>query len=857
LKTKITILALLAYASITFTYSQNGASLINEAGSLSFFKPGSFSKPETKTSQTGEAKTSLSASENYYIEGFEGGTFPPEGWQTRNITGAEVWGIPNIDISSGNHSAVLTHSPYTELDWLITPQHTVVLGDSLTFQFAWYCSKVITADTFRILVSAINDVPTDSLALEAAFSDTLFVFYTVGGYGWNRYSVSLDKYAGKQIYIAFKEHYINGHGVGIDDVTLGHRDYDITALNANMDEWAFVGDTAKPAARFQNAGYAGATFDAVAEIEALGYSSRKTFKNVAHDSIVEVVFDGLVPAVAGAFDIRIYADMTADENISDNELSAKLNVTERFTPAAWHMETPIPAGYAVHGSFPYTKKSSDPAKPDTTFLYVMGGYRAPNTSQDSIYKYNTLSKEWTYLGKSGLLASDIIALQVKGKAYMAGGYIGSDISSSLLIYDIEADSFMTGKSMPNPVRSYAAASYGDSLIYIFGGLKDNSSYQFTSDVLVYNINTDEWAPATLLPDDYLMGVSAVIAGNKIVLTGSYETYTAISNKAYFGEIDPADPYTINWSTERRPCQGIIFAAAGAWYGKEKSYAFFVGGQTTESQYNKVLWVYDLNDKKWLKGPDQLALSLYAPTISPIVRNDSVYMALTGGLNLSDSYNTNQWLYIGKDKPLNYSSRDLAAVSINADDTVYANNEITVKASFTNKQLAVQTFDAVMEITPGSYKKSATVTALEHLGVKEISFPAWKPDTAGTYAIKVYAAVNGDEDAGNDTLTSTVVVRNTIGVGGEDMAPAVYSLSQNYPNPFNPSTVIKYSVAQTGIVELKVYNMLGQEVKTLVNEMKSAGRYEVKFNAADLSSGVYVYRIKSGNFVQTKKLMLIK
>ncbi|HEX3074765.1 MAG TPA: T9SS type A sorting domain-containing protein, partial [Ignavibacteriales bacterium] len=90
-------------------------------------------------------------------------------------------------------------------------------------------------------------------------------------------------------------------------------------------------------------------------------------------------------------------------------------------------------------------------------------------------------------------------------------------------------------------------------------------------------------------------------------------------------------------------------------------------------------------------------------------------------------------------------------------------------------------------------------------------------------------------------------------------PVLYSLSQNYPNPFNPSTTIKYSIAEAGKVELKIYNMLGQEITTLVNEMKNAGRHEVKFNAAgmNLSSGVYIYRIKSGSFVQTKKLMLIK
>ncbi|MDP4192075.1 MAG: T9SS type A sorting domain-containing protein, partial [Bacteroidota bacterium] len=83
------------------------------------------------------------------------------------------------------------------------------------------------------------------------------------------------------------------------------------------------------------------------------------------------------------------------------------------------------------------------------------------------------------------------------------------------------------------------------------------------------------------------------------------------------------------------------------------------------------------------------------------------------------------------------------------------------------------------------------------------------------------------------------------------------LAQNYPNPFNPSTSIKYSIPQNSMVSLKVYDILGKEVASLVNEQKSAGSYEVNFNANSLSAGMYIYELKAGNFTQTKKMMLIK
>ncbi len=97
------------------------------------------------------------------------------------------------------------------------------------------------------------------------------------------------------------------------------------------------------------------------------------------------------------------------------------------------------------------------------------------------------------------------------------------------------------------------------------------------------------------------------------------------------------------------------------------------------------------------------------------------------------------------------------------------------------------------------------------------------------------------------------------VGGIQTAriPNFYALQQNYPNPFNPATKISYALPKTGNVTLKVYDILGREVATLVNEVKQAGIYTVDFNASNLASGVYFYRILSGDFTAVKKMVLVK
>ena len=94
-------------------------------------------------------------------------------------------------------------------------------------------------------------------------------------------------------------------------------------------------------------------------------------------------------------------------------------------------------------------------------------------------------------------------------------------------------------------------------------------------------------------------------------------------------------------------------------------------------------------------------------------------------------------------------------------------------------------------------------------------------------------------------------------GEETTAPFNFSLAQNYPNPFNPSTVISWQLAVGSDVSLKVYDVLGNEVATLVNEEKSAGEYHVVFDGSKLASGIYFYKLQTSDFSAIKKMILLR
>ena len=139
---------------------------------------------------------------------------------------------------------------------------------------------------------------------------------------------------------------------------------------------------------------------------------------------------------------------------------------------------------------------------------------------------------------------------------------------------------------------------------------------------------------------------------------------------------------------------------------------------------------------------------------------------------------------------------------------------------------------------------------------------WTQRTSGTTESLLAVSFT---DANNGTVTgsSGLILRTTdggvtfIGEESSNESPVDFSLSQNYPNPFNPSSTIQFQIPNSSFVNLKVYDVLGNEVATILNEAKLAGSHTVEFDASQLSSGIYYYQLKTGDFVQTKKMTLIK
>jgi hypothetical protein len=138
-----------------------------------------------------------------------------------------------------------------------------------------------------------------------------------------------------------------------------------------------------------------------------------------------------------------------------------------------------------------------------------------------------------------------------------------------------------------------------------------------------------------------------------------------------------------------------------------------------------------------------------------------------------------------------------------------------------------------------------------------------PDTIVVDTIySVANSVNGDgnpipgDEWNFGANFSVVIVDNPVKVE-DKISLSQFSLSQNYPNPFNPSTIIRYSIDNRQFVTLTVYDMLGNEVATLVNEEKPTGTYQVSFNGAQYTSGVYIYKLETENLINVKKMILLK
>lgn len=311
----------------------------------------------------------------------------------------------------------------------------------------------------------------------------------------------------------------------------------------------------------------------------------------------------------------------------------------------------------------------------------------------------------------------------------------------------------------------------------------------------------------------------------------------------------------------------------AWSESDKLYIF--GGNGNSTLLND-LWSYDLNTKSW----SQLQPSGTPPdpreSTSAFNYNGDLY--LIGGEGES-SRMSDVWYYNIQANSWNKwghspSSISGAAAFVHEDNLfIFGTTRWTMAADLTTKQW--RDFQPTPTPSPRYLAGSAQTTSTGFLigGEGSVLQDTWSFDfvseswtqlsdlpsplkctSAAVYENKIllFGGIKADSTLNNETLGYTFQPSNV-----DDELSYEFKIEQNYPNPFNPSTMIEFSVNKSSFTTLKVFDTLGREIKTLVNEGKLPGSYKIRFDASLLSSGIYFYKLTAGEYTSTKKMMLIK
>jgi photosystem II stability/assembly factor-like uncharacterized protein len=221
-----------------------------------------------------------------------------------------------------------------------------------------------------------------------------------------------------------------------------------------------------------------------------------------------------------------------------------------------------------------------------------------------------------------------------------------------------------------------------------------------------------------------------------------------------------------------------------------------------------------------------------------------------------AYNANGIIFVGVNPNLLSSSNTIANINRSEDDGVsWVKTNFNYSPRANINSISINTYgDVFIGTSSGGPGSSSGVYLTSDNGEN------WLPINSGLTDTNIYSLLidkNGYILAGSKEKGVFRSVNSTVGITDKGNIIRFFMLEQNYPNPFNPNTIISYSLPSGSKVKLIVYNTLGQSIKILENSFKNAGNYSINFNASDLPSGIYFYKLEAGQFTQVKKMILLK
>lgn len=405
-----------------------------------------------------------------------------------------------------------------------------------------------------------------------------------------------------------------------------------------------------------------------------------------------------------------------------------------------------------------------------------------------------------YAGSVMYTRSDTSWLYVFG-----GDTTGTGVATSTCLrYNLETNTWEYISPLPQPIRVNAVAKLGDKL-YSMGGFNAPFPSPALASFYEYDVNTNAWTQLQNLPDPLFFAGAEGFEDSLIYIFGGIQDNAIDAdlwrvNVVLYNRFDDsfreATPMPNATASFGHVSIGAKFYITAGLKSTTELWDVQMEGEVDPVVKTDITWSLKAN----------YPLSLYAP-YNYVLENNEEHCALGGSTTTGFAPITQGYRY-----------------------NIIQNNFIMKQPLPINSMAASGGYTKILERAPD-----------------------------GTIIQRVVLA--GGITTGPALTNQTWMYIDTVDISGiseiSNVIPENYSLSQNYPNPFNPSTKIEYSIPEESFVQLKIYDILGNEVTTLVNEEQSAGTYRADFSGAELCSGLYIAKLQAGDYIKTIKMTLMK